>query len=779
VAVAESKAEATRQAWLDYLARHRKETAYVLYALSALAIVPAYLTYGRLQEYLPLFCGSILLGCIALAGGLWQLGREPRATSEPDATRVVILAIGGAAGLVVFLAGLWQAWRWSDVLTGGIEKWQGPDRWRIWACVAAVLGGLAISFGSLLLARKDVHTSPTLRRLLYGFNAGLSGMLLLAILVFLNLVLYLLQERGTIEASYDCTKTGIYTLSPHTQRVLENLQQPVTVYLIWPMQDPTFNEVVTLLNNCRALNDQFHYEVVSPDTRAVYELRDKYQFTERFGMLVVYGPPGSSSYDFIPANELYTRDRRPVPEGERGTPADRQLFKGEDALMSRLSFLTEERPASPKVVEGLKRSAQVYAILPPNEPLLNRIRTLLDQSLAANSNLRIDYLSPQADRARVEELRKRYQFAEASGLLVTYPGKADPNHEFFTPGQIFQKWVIYFTQGYGEPDLNDTEEQALDRGLANLRRRLEEASYDVRALQFSPVPEAKNSTAQREISFRVPDNAAALVIVRPTIALPPYVIAAIKEYLQPTTPGKKKGKLIVLLDVVSAPDGSMLDTGIEGILANYGVIAGKAQVMSADRNRVETVPVLPNRNSKNPIRALFGPGMLFYKVRQLDMAQGLPGPAYAIDAVAAIPMNYAWLLTDLRTRPETVSQAGMEERASPRDIPFALAITDNGSAPPGTPPPRPEPRLVVFGDATFVTNPFIHKTGGDPNYDLFFSALGWLRERPADIGIAPKERESFTLRQDVSAGALVGLPTVLMFVVILGLGAGVWVVRRR
>ncbi len=780
MAVAETKADATRQAWLDYLARHRKEMAYVLYAVSALALVPAYLSYKHIPEYLPLCCGSILLASVALAGGLWQLGREPEEGAEPDATRVVILAIGGAIGLVVFLTALWQAWRWSDVLAGGIEKWQGPDRWKIWACVAAVLVGLAVSFGSLLLARKNERSNPTLRRLLYGYNAVLSGMLVLAILVFLNLLLYLLQERGTIEASYDCTKTGIYTLSPHSQRLLENLQQPVTAYLIWPVQSPTFNEVVTLLDNCRNLSDKFHYEVISPEARRVYDLKSKYQFTDRAGLLVVYGPEGSSSYDFISATDLYTIDRRPPPEGERGPAAQRVIFKGEDALMSRLNFLTEDRPPSQRVVDSLHKPATAYAIFPPTEPQLNKIRTLLDESRAANKELRVEYLSPQADRGRIEALRKHYQFTELSGLLVAYPGKAEPNHDFFTAGQIFQKWVLYFTQGEGEPDLNDTEETRLDQGLGNLRRRLEEASYDVRGLQFSPLKNAPGSNPQRVVTDRVPDNAAAVVVVRPTTALAPYAIAALKEYLQPTTPKKKKGKLIVLLDVVPTPDRqAMAETGIEGILASYGVIAGKAQVLRLSRDHPELVAVYPNRESRNPIRVLFGNGLPFDKVRQLDLAQGQPGQPYSLDFVAGIPEQTAWLLTDFRVQPDKLSDEEMVGRVNRQAIPFVIAVSDNGQAPPGAPPGRPEPRLVVFGDASFVTNPYLSKNEGNFNYDLFFSALGWLRERPADIGIAPKERESYSLPPGVTVGRLVGLPTVLMLVLILGLGAGVWVVRRR
>jgi hypothetical protein len=92
-----------------------------------------------------------------------------------------------------------------------------------------------------------------------------------------------------------------------------------------------------------------------------------------------------------------------------------------------------------------------------------------------------------------------------------------------------------------------------------------------------------------------------------------------------------------------------------------------------------------------------------------------------------------------------------------------------------------QPRLVVFGDATWVSNQAIAGRNGRDNYDLFASCVNWLRERP-DVGAQPipdKTREEYKLPPDASLVRLVITPILMLLMTVICLGTGVWIVRRR
>jgi hypothetical protein len=93
-----------------------------------------------------------------------------------------------------------------------------------------------------------------------------------------------------------------------------------------------------------------------------------------------------------------------------------------------------------------------------------------------------------------------------------------------------------------------------------------------------------------------------------------------------------------------------------------------------------------------------------------------------------------------------------------------------------------QPRLIVFGDASWVTNRIINSQLGAYNYDLFSNCLSWLRERP-DIGTEYAEgkiRPEYTLNAPPDVvSRLRWLPMGLMMLGLVGMGGAVWVVRRR
>jgi hypothetical protein len=309
--------------------------------------------YG-VREAFPQGTGAVLLGLTLLGAGLWLAAMTPQAIT-PATMRALILTVGGVCGLIIAVMAAIRLWAWWDVIfSGGLQSLQGEGAWRLWLPIYVELLGLAIMFGSLLLARAEVRTNAVMRRLLYGYNAILTGLLTLGILVVLNFVVYV-----TYPYTFDWSKSrGLHSLSPTTKNLLDNLKEPATVYVLMSQNSFIYNDIRTLLDNARAYSDNLRVQYLSPDQdRGRYrELATKYPelLHERGpmdeeggrGLLVLYGPDETpkTPHAFIPARNLVGEGKREDPRSRRSSVA----FKGEDVVMTELKFL-QDRQSKPKI----------------------------------------------------------------------------------------------------------------------------------------------------------------------------------------------------------------------------------------------------------------------------------------------------------------------------------------------------------------------------------------------------------------------------------------------
>ncbi len=122
---------------------------------------------------------------------------------------------------------------------------------------------------------------------------------------------------------------------------------------------------------------------------------------------------------------------------------------------------------------------------------------------------------------------------------------------------------------------------------------------------------------------------------------------------------------------------------------------------------------------------------------------------------------------------------------SEKPLPIAVAVSEKSPAIPGDlnagmTRGKTEPRLVVIGNAQWASNSSLSPGGaGDLFYDMFASSLAWLRDRPRSIGIEPRQSDLFVLEPGTNYWRMFLLPTGLAFLGIIGLGTGVWLIRRR
>lgn len=631
-------------------------------------------------------------------------GAAPR--NEANALRIVLLGVIGGAGFLTALYGVALALSskpyfaqldYPELLAGGIKKWRDPENgyqnaWGLARCLGAIVLGLVLMFAGLQLARTFERSSQGLRRLLYGYNAILSSLLLGFILLLINVMSYSnIWPFKALGMTDDWTGAREYSVSDRTENLLTSLKEPVKVYLLLSNGDPIIADAESLLQICREKTDQFSWETLSPEynTNRLAELMKKYRLSNPRGMLVVYGREPNQSWDFTPAESL--RVPNPMSRGQNGLS---YLFKGEEFLQKALVYLTQNK----------------------------------------------------------------------------------------------SKTVVYFTQGHGELDVNSQEAGAGAReGVGLLAEELRKRNYDVRPLKLGPT--------RRE----VPSDAGVVVIIDPREGYRAEEEKALRDYLQGRGPSGKKGHVLLLADV-QIDNGRMQKTGLEGLLAEHGVRLQNDRLLNlgGSQEMVFRVTGMVNPQSNNPMARSFtfsreAIGFQFEDVRTLEKA-ATPGSSLTVDPLVVTWQNQALLrqtdlsepplafLRDLGRRRGEINKHLLEE---PATLAFAVSEGNPLANIPGhenVAGGSVQPRLVVFGDATWVSNTWMERNAGIVHHaNLFASCLAWLHGRP-DIGadVTSHERQLFTLNATPGTGSrLILLPISLLLVAVLAMGLGVWAVRRR
>jgi hypothetical protein len=670
---------------IHWFATNRPASGIVLLAAGvAVAVLPVVLAARYGADFLGIEVLTGMMALLLLAAGVWQRFRPADAGRPYDEARMLVLALGGLIGLLVAAAGVVLMIQWWDVLTRWLRQGEREGAWRVLVALAVLLAGLAVMFVSLQAVRTEERSSAGLRRLLYGYNTVLAGVLLFLILAAANVLAY-----TKLPNLIDSTESGVYKLSDRSIQILRGLDKPTQVYLLMSAQDSSgYDEMTTLLSNAQEYAPRLHVETISPrDTARLRELAKDYPQIEPSGVLVVYGEGKDKASSFIRGDELFKVDRT---GGFDSQP--KVTFEGEARLMTELGFLAENK----------------------------------------------------------------------------------------------QKPVVYFTSNNaGEMDFNDTSTRGerAERAVGVLQQRLAKRNFDVRPLTFSPA------------NPKVPDDATVVVVPAPTDGFTGPAADALRRYVD-----ERKGKLVVLSEVppTSRGEDRWPATGLEGLLAAYKVQLANERVLSVPvaigrtvlRDPVKTlVQVAPDAvRSQNPVAVAFK-GDVFQVAysRPVRVSEGPGNPALRAEALLTTLQGLpVFTESSLTARPSQIldqmeREPKQQERLTTR-LPLAAVVTESAGPPPspmGGPPPAAKPRLAVFGSATWVSNPYVDEQSPLPNFDLFVSTLDWLRERPTNIGVEPRTLKTYTMDRSVNPARLLFLPPLLALVAILGLGAGVWVVRRR
>lgn len=413
----------------------------------------------------------------------------------------------------------------------------------------------------------------------------------------------------------------------------------------------------------------------------------------------------------------------------------------------------------------------------------------------------------------LEDLRKKYQFPEELGLLVVM----GTNHEFIKSSDLVSqqrsgptgdpsggatlqylgegkllnalvylsenktKASVYLTSGNGEMGKGDGADRSAAMG--QVIQALEKDSYKVETLNLAGKFQA------------IPADADIIVMAGPKNDPSQQAVDALEKFLQGGSSGKK-GKLLVLLGPERERAGGAIGftplPRLKGLLRKFKVdVADQVVVNGELPPHSTTIAVANPRVSSSltkPMRR--GGGLLPFEFPEARVVSPVTaGPA---DAAAPSPLSAdSFLIAFPRYDPRPVSDlsqsfealvrsAGWESGKNPApptdELTVGVSVSDGGS-----------PRLVVLGNARGFSDDFLGRRGVSGNaIDLASTSVNWLRER-SNLGAKPSdmvktERKTYKLELDQRAAGfsrLRFLPPALAVLAIAGMGAGVWLIRRR
>jgi len=425
-------------------------------------------------------------------------------------------------------------------------------------------------------------------------------------------------------------------------------------------------------------------------------------------------------------------------------------YKRWDWTSSQLYTLSEK---SLDLVRGLDSELRIVVFMVPGSPLFDQAEELLERYAAASNHIVLEYIDPEREPLRTKTLAEQYGVSMADTVVfiagdrtkyVTseqmveydYAGMQygqQPTVRAFKGEEQFTSAIlslvapdvprVFFVTGHGEASLaSQGTGTAADLGLAVLADALRRENIQAEQINL--------------FSGTVPDEADVVAIVGPTRAYTEAEITALDAFLD------RGGRLLVALDPVIEPDGTMRPTRLEGFLAARGVVVNDDLVVDPSRKLpfFDLSAVYLTEFADHPIaKGLDGIAVLFTYTRSLVTDSD--------DArVLVETTSDGWGETDL----------GMLQRGAPVVFddgvdtpgPAAVAVVVEGPALAREPAMTEEDaeettfRLVVFGDSDFLRDLDIANAG---NEILALNAINWLAARDHSMGIPPRDVESMSL----------------------------------
>ena len=424
-------------------------------------------------------------------------------------------------------------------------------------------------------------------------------------------------------------------------------------------------------------------------------------------------------------------------------------------------------PQTVKVLQSLDSPLKITVFARETE--FPRYKERLPEYQYISKKVAVDYVDPDKKPA----LAKQLAIQSYGTIAVEYKGRIErvvgDSEQEITNGIIKvvtgQERKVYFTQGHGEKDTTSAERT----GYNNITTQLGRDNFKVDKI----VARAAARGARRRDG---------VVVAGPKADFLQPEIDALKRYLE------KGGKLMLMIDPpekADAPPALQPDRArarvVRSTSGNNIVVdvSGVGRLLGTD----ETVPVAASYPN-HPIVDKFELLTAFPMARSAATVAGGVSGRFAQSFVETSPRSWAETdLAGLLTGKPIKLEEDKGDKKGPISIGAAASAAVSAPADPAAAKdqkkdesPKPETRVVVFGDSDFASN---FALGIQGNRDLFMNAVNWLSQQENLIAIRP--RESADRRMTMTSSQQVRVLLLVLLIVpgfVLGSGVYTWWRRR-
>jgi len=459
-----------------------------------------------------------------------------------------------------------------------------------------------------------------------------------------------------------------------------------------------------------------------------------------------------------------------------------KYYKRADWTQSRIYTLSDK---SMNVLEQLDREIDVVLFMDPGDELYEPVREILNRYEAASTSIRVREVDPVKNLAEAQSLIKEFDLDRDNVVVFAtdddrrvieavdladfdYAGMEygqTPRMSGFKGEQVFtstllelieaRKPKIVHVVGHGEVPFDDFS----PTGMSQAQDLLGRDNFEIEPWESLRDP-------------HVPAGTDLVVIAGPTAGFIEPELAALRAYLE------SGGRMLVLLDPVLGDQGALGTTGLEPLLADYGVEIGDDIVVDpegavpfygAETFFAQNYGVHPITDGLNQAQM----PVIFPLARSVGTAGDVEG--YSVTELVKTG-EAGWGEVDLAH----LDRVELDDSDLAGPVPLAVAVTASDGADTddeAAAETARSMRLVVVGDSEFSTNAQLANVG---NAGFLANAINWLVEREALVSIPPKEPEQVRLgltRAQMSS--ITWLVLLLMPAAALAAGIGVHLRRRR
>lgn len=361
------------------------------------------------------------------------------------------------------------------------------------------------------------------------------------------------------------------------------------------------------------------------------------------------------------------------------------------------------------------------------------------------------YVNPLADKAR----EKLFAFVEYKGKTVRVDNPLN-SEEKITSAMIKATRkgakTIYFLTNHGEPSL-DLEES---NGLSGLKSALEGSGVQAKTLDLISNP-------------KVPEDAAVIAVVGPTVAMLEPEMKLLREY------ARAGGRLLVAADPGQRHNMAQLTKSLGVEYKNNYILSPTSRLMG--RSMASAIGAIYSQESEitNKFQAMITVFDLASEVtfapdapkglKHNDLVKSAGNSFSALDLENVKPSEQRPYVIGVSVEGSLLNKVSEEGNEKTDDTDDAQSDTGTDS----------EYAAVVFGDSDFLTNQGLIN---GLNRDLALNSLTWLAREADLVTIRPKQLKGTQLMMTTTTEKMVVIAGVSMPLLLLCIAGFLWFRRR-